>query len=113
MGKTIICLAYPSDLNNIYSFFCARYRDMSFNEFLNIGITEFNRKLSSIPKSEPLFEIIQSRVINTSKIKDKEERKKWQKLKKINKIPQIYLSSNEIYSNLKEEIGNGIKGIKQ
>lgn len=86
---------------------------MSFNEFLNIGITEFNRKLSSIPKSEPLFEIIQSRVINTSKIKDKEERKKWQKLKKINKIPQIYLSSNEIYSNLKEEIGNGIKGIKQ
>lgn len=86
---------------------------MSFNEFLNIGITEFNRKLSSIPKSEPLFEIIQSRVINTSKIKDKEERKRWQKLKKINKIPQIYLSSNEIYSNLKEEIGNGIKGIKQ
>ena len=72
---------------------------MSFNEFLNIGITEFNRKLSSIPKSEPLFEIIQSRVINTSKIKDKEERKRWQKLKKINKIPQIYLSSNEIYSN--------------
>ena len=45
---------------------------MSFNEFLNIGITEFNRKLSSIPKSEPLFEIIQSRVINTSKIKDKD-----------------------------------------
>ena len=86
---------------------------MSFNEFLNIGITEFNRKLSSIPKSEPLFEIIQSRVINTSKIKDKEERKRWQKLKKINKIPQIYLSSNEIYSNLREEIGNGIKGIKQ
>ena len=86
---------------------------MSFNEFLNIGITEFNRKLSSIPKSEPLFEIIQSRVINTSKIKDKEERKRWKKLKKINKIPQKYLSSNEIYSNLKEEIGNGIKGIKQ
>lgn len=86
---------------------------MSFNEFLNIGITEFNRKLSSIPKSEPLFETIQSRVINTSKIKDKEERKRWQKLKKINKIPQIYLSSNEIYSNLREEIGNGIKGIKQ
>ena len=57
---------------------------MSFNEFLNIGITEFNRKLSSIPKSEPLFEIIQPRVINTSKIKDKEERKRWQKLKKIN-----------------------------
>ena len=85
---------------------------MSFNEFLNIGITEFNRKLNSVPKSEPLYEIIQSRVINVSKIKDKNERKRWQKLKKINRIPQLYLSTEEIYSNLKEEIGNGIKGIK-
>lgn len=85
---------------------------MSFNEFLNIGITEFNRKLNSVPKSEPLYEIIQSRVINISKIKDKSERKRWQKLKKINRIPQLYLSTEEIYSNLKEEIGNGIKGIK-
>lgn len=85
---------------------------MSFNEFLNIGITEFNRKLNSVPKNEPLYEIIQSRVINISKIKDKSERKRWQKLKKINRIPQLYLSTEEIYSNLKEEIGNGIKGIK-
>lgn len=84
---------------------------MPFKEFLNIGITEFNRKLSSIPKSEPLYEIIQSRKINPSTIKDKEERKNWRNLKKANKIPQIYLSINEIDSNLKEELKNGTKKI--
>lgn len=84
---------------------------MSFKEFMNIGISEFNRKLSSIPKNEPLYERIQSRVINPSTIKDKEERKHWRKLKKINKIPQIYLSISEIDSNLKEEIKHGTKKI--
>ena len=69
---------------------------MPFKEFMNIGITEFNRKLNSIPKSEPLYEIIQSRKINPSTIKDKEERKHWRNLKKANKIPQLYLSISEI-----------------
>lgn len=84
---------------------------MPFKEFLNIGITEFNRKLSSIPKSEPLYEIIQSRKINPSTIKDKGERKHWRNLKKANKIPQIYLSISEIDNNLKEELKNGTKKI--
>ncbi len=81
---------------------------MSFNDFLNMGIKEFNRKLSSIPESEPLFKIIKSRTIKVSSIKNKEERKYWQRLKKANKIPQLYLSIEEIDQLLKEEINNGI-----
>lgn len=84
---------------------------MPFKEFMNMGISEFNRKLSSIPKNEPLYEKIQSRVINPGTIKDKEERKHWQRLKKINKIPQIYLSISEIDNNLKEELKNGTKKV--
>ena len=84
---------------------------MPFKEFMNMGISEFNRKLSSIPKNEPLYEKIQSRVINTGTIKDKEERKHWRRLKKINKIPQIYLSISEIDNNLKEELKNGTKKV--
>ncbi|MEI3508757.1 MAG: hypothetical protein V8R01_06640 [Bacilli bacterium] len=84
---------------------------MPFKEFMNIGITEFNRKLNSIPKSEPLYEIIQSRKINPSTIKDKEERKHWRNLKKANKIPQLYLSISEIDNILKEELKNGTKKI--
>ena len=111
-NRTIICLAYPSDLDNIYAFFCARYKDVSFEDFLNIGLSEFNKKLNSIPKDEPLFEIIQSRVINISKIKNKEERKRWRELKRLNRIPQIYLSTAEIENILKEGMQNGFKKIK-
>lgn len=81
---------------------------MTFNDFLNMGIKEFNRKLSSIPESEPLFKIIKSRTIKVSSIKNKEERKYWQRLKRANKIPQLYLSIEEIDQLLKEEISNGI-----
>jgi len=59
-------------------------------------------KLNSIPESEPIFNIIKSRVINVSTIKDKEERKYWRKQKKINKIPDIYLSNDELDMNMKE-----------
>lgn len=107
-----MCLAYEDDLNQVYSFYCARYQNLSFSEFLNLGISEFNRKISSIPKTEPLYERIQSRIINVAKIKDKDERKKWKTLKKINRIPQIYLSIEEIDKNLKEEISSGIKKIQ-
>ena len=81
---------------------------MTFNDFLHMGIKEFNRKLSSIPESEPLFKIIKSRTIKVSCIKNKEERKYWQRLKRANKIPQLYLSIEEIDQLLKEEISNGI-----
>lgn len=59
-------------------------------------------KLNSIPESEPIFNIIKSRIINVNTIKDKEERKYWRKQKKINKIPDIYLSSDELDMNMKE-----------
>ena len=47
-------------------------------------------KFNSIPESEPLYKIIQSRTIDLSKIKDKEERKYWREQKRINKIPEIF-----------------------
>ena len=102
--KTIFCFAYKSDLENAYAFYCARYKDMSFEEFLHLGITDFMMKFSSIPESEPLFNIIKSRVIDLSIIKDKEERKRWQELKQKNKIPDLYLSTNEIMRDIKSKI---------
>ena len=63
-------------------------------------------KLNSIPESEPLYKIIQSRTIDITKIKDKEERKYWREQKRINKIPEIYLSNREIQNDLKESLGN-------
>lgn len=60
--------------------------------------------MGSIPEDEPLFKIIKSRTININKIKDKEERKYWQELKRINEIPQIYLPTSEIDQRLNEFI---------
>lgn len=65
-------------------------------------MTEFNIKLNSIPETEPLFTILKSRAINTSKIKDKEQRKYWNELKIKNKIPSEYLSTQEIFNDLKQ-----------
>lgn len=61
-------------------------------------------KVGSIPESEPLYKIVQSRVININSIKDKEERKYWRNLKRINRIPNEYLSIDEINDNLKEAL---------
>lgn len=72
-----------------------------------MGISEFRMKLKSLPKNEPLYDIIKSRTINLSKIKDKEERKYWRDLKRINKIPDIYLSNEELDNILKEKLKNG------
>jgi len=58
-------------------------------------------KLSSIPESEPLFTILKSRVIDLSKIKNKDERDHWSSLKRKNRIPSEYLSTSEILSELK------------
>ena len=70
--------------------------------FLSLG----NMKLNSIPEGEPLYKIIQSRTIDISKIKDKEEKKYWREQKRINKIPDIYLSNKEIDEALKESMRN-------
>lgn len=102
----IICYGYPNDLEQMYAFYCSRYENISFNKFLKLGLEEFTMKLNSIPKNEPLYEIIKSRTINLSKIKDKEERKYWRELKKINRIPDIYKSNEEIEKEMKNQLKN-------
>jgi hypothetical protein len=67
---------------------------------LQLGITDFIKKFSSIPETEPLFTIIKARTINTAQIKDKQEKKYWNKLKKLNAIPSEYLSIDEIMIDL-------------
>lgn len=64
-------------------------------------------KLASIPEDEPLFKIIKSRIIDINKIKDKEEKKYWRELKRINAIPDIYKTSNELNIELKDKLNNG------
>lgn len=73
---------------------------------MKLGYEQFNKKLKSIPESEPLYKIIKSRTIDLRKIKDKEERKYWRELKKINAIPDIYKSNEEIEEELKGMIRN-------
>lgn len=81
---------------------------MSLEEFLKLGYEEFSIKLRSIPESEPLHTIIKSRTIDLSKIKDKEERKYWRELKRINAIPDEYKSVEE----LRVELRKGVKKIE-
>ena len=107
--KTIICFAYNKDLIQVYDFYCARYQNISYNEFLKLGINEVMMKMESIPESEPLHTILKSRVVNLAKIKDKNERKHWRELKKINKIPDIYLPNEELDINMNNKLG-GLNG---
>lgn len=102
----IICYGYPSDLQQMYAFYCARYDNIKYSEFLKLGYEEFTMKLNSLPKDEPLYEIIKSRTIDLSKIKDKEERKYWRELKKINKIPDEYKTNDELEKEMKEQLKN-------
>lgn len=75
-----------------------------------MGYEEFSMKLNSIPENEPLYKILKSRSIELSRIKDKEERKYWRDLKRINEIPDIYKSVDEIYKELREEVGGNKNG---
>lgn len=106
ISDTIICFAYDKDLYQMYSFYCARYKDMKFEEFMKLGYEEFSMKLGSIPETEPLYNIIKSRTIDIGKIKDKEERKYWRELKKLNAIPDIYKSNEELDRDLKANLKN-------
>lgn len=99
--RTIFCFAYQDDLDQSYAFYCARYENIKYDEFLKLGLFEFKKKLASIPKNEPLYDIIKSRTINLSSIKNKDERKYWRELKKINEIPQIFISTDEVFAELK------------
>lgn len=95
-NKTSFCLAYNSDIEQAYAFYCARYENINFSKFLELPLSEFNKKISSIPEGEPLYTIMKSRAINLSKIKDKNERKYWEQLKRDNKIPYAYYNNNSI-----------------
>lgn len=110
--ETILCFAYEKDLVQVYDFYCARYQNISYKEFLNLGINEVMMKMESIPETEPLYTILKSRVVNLAKIKDKNERKHWRELKKINKIPDIYLREEELDIKLNQKLG-GINGGKR
>ena len=103
-SDTIVCFAYDKDLQQMYSFYCARYKDMRFEEFMKLGYEEFSMKLASIPETEPLYTIIKSRTIDIGKIKDKEERKYWRELKKLNAIPDIYKSNEELDRDLRASL---------
>lgn len=104
----VICLPY--DLLKIYAFFCARYGNISYQDLLNMGYEEFSAKLNSIPKNEPLYDVIKSRVIKLESIKDKEERKYWRDLKNANKIPDIYKSNDLVLNEMKTKL-NGKRGL--
>ena len=90
----------------MYAFYCARYENIPFDDFMKLGFEEFSKKLKSIPESEPLYKIIKSRTIELTKIKDKEERKYWRELKRVNAIPDIYKSNEEIDRELKKTVKN-------
>lgn len=105
-NKMTICFAYPEDLEQMYSFYCARYENISYEQFMKLGYKEFMMKLNSLPETEPFYKIVKSRTINLSKIKDKEERRYWRELSQINAIPSIYKSNNELNVELKQNIKN-------
>ncbi len=105
-SKMTICFAYPEDLEQMYAFYCARYENIPYEKFLKLGFTEFMMKLNSLPKTEPFYDIVKSRSINISRIKDKEERRYWRELQQINQIPSIYKSNEELDANLKSAIKN-------
>ena len=109
-NKTIFCWAYQEDLDQAYAFYCSRYQNISYEDFMNLGFFEVKKKMCSIPESEPLYKVIKSRTINLSKIKNKDERDYWRELKSINEIPQIYLPIKEIDRRLHEFI-NQRKGL--
>lgn len=108
----ILCYAYDKDLIQVYDFYCARYENIRFKDFLDLGISEIQMKIASVPENEPLFNILKSRVINPAKIKNKDERHHWIKLKEENKIPDIYIPNEELDMNLNNKLG-GLKDGKR
>ena len=111
-NDTTISFAYENDLIQIYDFYCARYENISWEQFMGLGINELRKKMQSIPESEPLHTIIKARTINLAKIKNKDERKYWREMKEINKIPDIYIPSQELDKTLENKLGGLRNGNK-
>lgn len=102
--KTIFSLSYPSDLDEAYAFYCARYDNISYEDFMQLGYFEFKKKIGSIPDDEPLAHRIKSRVISLGKIKNKEERDYWREQRRMYEIPQVYLPIEDIDARLENYI---------
>ena len=102
------CYAYYKDLEQAYAFYCSRYENISYNDFLQLDLSELTMKIQSIPETEPLYKVMKSRTININEIKDKEERKYWQKMKQANRIPDIYLPREYTKKTIKKNIGDNI-----
>lgn len=102
-------------MEQIYPFMCRNYGNITYKELLNMGYEEFSMKLNSIPEKEPLYTIFKSRSINIGKIKDKDEKKYWRELKKINAIPDIYKTNEEIDYKIKNNISElgGLKNVRK
>lgn len=111
-NKTLLSFAYEKDLIQMYDFYCARYENISWEDFMELGINEFTKKIMSIPENEPLHTIIKSRSINIAKIKDKNEKKYWQELKRLNEIPDIYIPNEELDIDVSKKLGGLINGNK-
>lgn len=106
-GGLQFCFAYYRDIEEAYAFYCARYENISYKEFLSLGLEEFEMKISSIPENEPLYITMKSRTTNIVNIKDKEERKYWNELKSENRIPDIYLPKEYINKRVMSEMKQG------
>ena len=46
-NNTILCYGYEEDLIQVYDFYCARYENITYKEFLKKGISDIQRKLAS------------------------------------------------------------------
>lgn len=101
----LICL--PHDLPQIYAFWCRNYGNIKFDDLLTLGYEEFVMKINSIPKDEPLYDIIKSRAMNVDTIKDKEQKKYWRELKRNNSIPSIYVPTYMIKDELRKNVSKG------
>ena len=106
----MICLPY--DMKQIYAFFCSRYGNISYNDLINMGYEEFSAKLSSIPESEPIYKIFQSRIIDISKIKDSkqasnlaETQRNLRKMYCINKKQEMTKEEKESTINFYKRLG--------
>ena len=68
-----------------------------------VNLSTFMKKFNSMPESEPLYTIIKSRTMNIDELKDKDEKKYWRKLRRINRIPDEYYTSKEILLDLSKK----------
>ena len=100
--------SYWKDLDEAYAFYCARYENITYEEFLELPYSDFLRKLQSIPETEPLYTIMKARGIKLSKIKDKEERKYWEHLKREYKIPYAYYNNSSSSIQIRTHASEGI-----